>query len=329
MATLLDAQLGFKAETTWGSPVTVSRFIEITNETLKPNYQLLTGAGMRPGARAIRSDRTVRGGFIGLTGAITWQPLTKGDSSLSAVLAPALGAVSSTTSATDGVYTHTGTYGDLQGDSLTIQIGKPDSGGTVNPFTYAGCKVTGLTLKNSLDGILEASLEIGHAKTETTSTALASASYTAGAELFSWAGGGLTVAGSAVNITDLNFALKNAYKMRRYVGGGQGEPLENGLREATCSFQMEFSSLSDLDRIRSLTRSGGQAKIVGTWNGPTLVGVSAYPQVIVTIEVAEFTGDYVNVAGRDMLMLTCNAVARFDGTNSPLKIEVKSADATP
>lgn len=329
MSTLLDAQFGFKAESTWGTAVAVTRFGEFMSESLKPNYQVLTGAGFRPGARAVRSDRVARGGMIGLSGSVTWQPLTKGDSNISGLLAAALGSVSSTTTATDSVYTHTGTYGDLAGDSLTVQIGRPDTSGTVQPFTYAGCKVGGLTLKNSLDGILEATLDIAHAKSETTSTSLASASYTSGAELFSWGGGGLTVAGSAVNVTDVSFSLRNSLKIRRYLGGGQAEPLENGIREAMCSFTMEFESLTMLNRIRALTASAGQAKIVGTWNGPTLAGVSAYPQIIATMEIADFTGDYVSTNGQDMIMLTVQAVARYDGTNSPFKIEVKSTDSTP
>lgn len=329
MSTLLDAQFGYKAESTWGTAVAVTSFVEFSQESLRPNYQLLTGTGFRPGARAVRSDRTVRGGMTGLTGSVTWQLLSKGGSNISGLLAAVLGEVSSTTSATDSVYTHTGTYGNLAGDSLTLQVCRPDTSGTVQPFTYAGCKAGGLTLRNSLDGILEATLDVAHAKTETTATSLASASYTASAELFSWVGGGLTIAGSSVNVTDISLSVRNAYKIRRFIGGTQAEPLENGIREATCAITMEFEDLTELNYVRAATVAAGQKKIVATWSAPTLAGVSAYPQIIATFEVAEFTGDYVSQNGQDMNMLTLNAVARYDGTNSPLKIEVKSTDSTP
>lgn len=328
MSTPLDAQFGFKAETSYGTAVTVTNFMEFASENIRPEYQLLTGSGFRPGAHAIRSDRTARNGMIGCSGSVTWQPLAAGGSGLSALLAPALGAVT-TSGPTTSSYTHTGTFGDLAGDSLTIQVGRPGTAGTVHPFTYAGCKVGGLTLRNSLDGILEASLDIAHALSETTGIALASASYTASTELYSWSDGGLTVAGSTVNISDVSFSLRNPYRLRRYVGGTQGEPLQNGLREATCTFTMEFEDLTELNYVRATTVAAGQKKLVATWTGNTAISASTYPQIIVTFEVSEITGDYVAQNGMEINTLTVNAIARFDGTNSPMKIEVISADSTP
>lgn len=328
MSTLLDAQFGFAPETSYGTAVTVTEFMEFTSESIRPEYQLLTGSGFRPGARAIRSDRTLRPGMIGATGSVTWQPLAAGGSGLSALLAPALGAVTTSGPVTSG-YTHTGTYGDLAGDSLTIQVGRVGTAGTVHPFTYAGCKVGGLTLRNSLDGILEATLDIAHALSETTATTLASASYTSGAELFSWADGCLTIAGTAVNVTDATFSLRNNYRIRRFLCDRQAEPLENAIREATCSLTMEFEDLTELNYVRAATAAAGQKKIVGTWTANTAISATTFPQIIVTFEVGEFTGDYVSQNGQDMNMLTLNAVARWDGTNSPMKIEVISADSTP
>lgn len=329
MSTLLDGQIGFLAETTYNTPPAVTNFLELASESIRPNYPILTGSGFRPGARAIRSDRVARTGMKGGAGSISFQPLTKGGNSLSRWLALALGAVTSTTTTTDSVYTHTGTFGDLLGDSVAIQVGRPDTSGTVQPFTYGGCKVGGLTLSNSVDGILDATVDLAFVASETTATSLASASYTSGAELFNWAGGSLTVAGGAIAVTDATLTLRNQLRERWFLGNTLKEPLENGIREVTCRWTMEFEDLTEINYVRAAAAATGQKKLVLTWTGPTLAGSSAYPRIRATIEVADLVADnYPQINGQDMITLGFTGTARYDGTNSPLKIEVDSTESS-
>lgn len=332
MSTLLDGQIGFIAETAYNTPPAVTNFLELASESIKPNYPILTGSGFRPGQHVVRSDRVLRPGMKGGAGAITFQPLTKGGNSLSRWLALALGAVSSTTTTTDSVYTHTGTFGDLLGDSVAIQVGRPDTSGTVQPFTYGGGKVGGLSLSTNVDGLLEATVDLAYVASETTSTSLASASYTSGAEPFAWTKGDLTLAGSSIAITDMAIALRNTLKERWFMNNTQKEPLVAGFpsREVTVRFNMEFESLTHLNYTRDTVTATGQKKLVATWSGPTLAGASAYPRIRATVEVADLVADsYPSISGQDMIMLGFTGTARYDGTNSPLKIEVDSTEATP
>lgn len=329
MSTLLDGQVGYKVESVYGTPVTVDQFTEYTSESLTPTYPVLLGRSRRPAQRAVRSDRTVRVGMTGLTGSIVFEPTSKGKS-ISSLLACVLGGVATTGPTETTVYTHTGSYGDLAGDSLTLQIGKPDVSGTVRPFTYAGVKVGGISFGTDMDGILQCTLDIAHAKSEATGTALATATYTSGAELFSFVGGTFTIGGVTQNVSKASCAFKNQYAIRRYQGAStnQGEPLENGDREATASLEVEFDSLTNLNYVRAATAAAGQAKVVLTWAAPTILGSTLYPSIIVTLEVAEFTGGYVNSSGPDRIMLGLQCAARYDGTNTPGKIVVLSADTT-
>lgn len=330
MATPLDGQIGFIAETTYNTPPTVTNFLELASESIRPNYPIITGTGFRPGQRAVRSDRVARPGMHGGAGSISFQPLTKGGNALSRWLALALGAVSSTTTTTDSVYTHTGTYGDLLGDSVAVQVGRPDTGGTVRPFTYGGGKVGELTLSNNVEGILEATVGLAFVASETTSTSLASASYTSGAEPFNWTGGSLTVAGGAIDVTDATLTLRNVLKERWFLGNTLREPLENGMRETTVRFTMEFEDLTEINYIRAAVAATGQKKLVLTWTGPTLAGASAFPRIQATVEVADLVADtYPQVNGQDLIMLGFTGTARYDGTNSPLKIEVDSTESSP
>lgn len=328
MSTLLDGQIGFIAETTFNSPPTVTNFLELAREDIQRGRQVITGSGFRPGAHAVRSDRVARTEHGG-GGPISFQAMTKGANSLSRWLALALGSVSSTTSATDSVYTHTGIFGDLAGDSVAVQVGRPDSSGTVRPFTFGGCKVGGLSLITNVDGFLEVGVDLAYVASETTSTGLASASYTSGAELYNWTGGALTIAGGAVNVYSAALNLRTPYRERIYIGNGQGEPLQNGIRDVTVRFEMEFEDLTEINYVRTTVASTAQKKLVLTWTGPTLAGVSAYPQVIATVEVADLVADrHPAINGQDLITLGFTATARYDGTNSPLKIEVKSTEST-
>lgn len=325
--TVMDAQIGFKAESTFGTPVTVDKFIEFTSETLRPNYQLLAAASRRPGQPAVRSDRTARPGLIGLTGAINFEPLTKG---FGAIVKQAFGSVS-TAGPTDSAYTHTftATAGGLTGVSSTIQVGRPSTDGTVRPFTYAGCKTAGLSLSSSLDGILQATWSIAHATAEATATSLASASYASSATVFTYAGGALTVDATAVPITQCSVNLTNSLKMRRMLGNGAGlEPLENGDRQVSCQFTAEFTDLTLLNKVRATTAAGGQAAVVMSWTGPTLIGTTTYPSITVTLPVVDITGDYAFVSGPDLVMMPMSGIARWNGTTL-ISLEYVTLDSTP
>lgn len=323
----IDAQIGWKEESTYGTAVTVDKFVEFASESLKPTYQMLASSNRRPTQPAVRSDRTARPGMTGLSGDISFQPLTKG---FGGILKQAFGTVAAPVGPTDLAYTHTFSIaaGNLTGVSSTIQVGRPDTGGTVRPFTYAGCKTGGFTMSNSVDGILEYTWNIAHAKSEATGTALATASYASSAEVFTYAGGALTLDATAVPITQASVSLRNTMKTRRMLGNGAGlEPLENGDREVTCSFQAEFASLTLLNKVRATTAAGGQGAVVMTWTAPTLIGTTTYPSITVTLPVVDFTGDYPTVSGPDILMQPMSGIARWNGT-ALMTLALVTLDAT-
>jgi len=329
--TVLDAQLGFIPEVTVGTPLTVTKFLEFSSESLRPNYQLLASNNRRPGQPAVRSDRTARGGMIGMTGDIAMQPLSKG---FGAVLKQAAGTIATTGPAETTVYTHTAsvTAGNLTGVGATIQVGRPSTDGTVRAFTYAGCKTGGLSLATSLDGILECVWSIAHAMSEATATALATASYPSEAEIFTYVGGALTLDAVAVPITQCSVNLRNSFKLRRMLGNGAGlEPLENDNREVSASFTAEFTDMTLLGKVRAATAAAGQGAVVMTWQGPSILtgATTLKAQIQVTIPVLEFTGDYPAVAGPDLIMLPLSGVGRVNTSGTLITIAYQTLDTTP
>ena len=128
-------QFGFKKEVTWGTAVTVDRFLEFTSESLSgPTFtppQPASSAGRRFGGAGRRIARQTA------QGSVTFEVATKG---YRAVLRTALRATASVNTV-GTVWTHTFTPGTIFDKSMTIQKGVDIVGTTAQAFTYPGAKV--------------------------------------------------------------------------------------------------------------------------------------------------------------------------------------------
>jgi hypothetical protein len=130
----IDAQIGYALESTVGTPVTVTAFLPLVSESLMQESGRLESAGIIAGRRVLASQQW-NGGDITVSGSVQHELYNRG---LGKLFTAMFGAVATTGA---GPYTHTFTPGDLTGDALTIQVGRPATNGTTYPFTYAGMKV--------------------------------------------------------------------------------------------------------------------------------------------------------------------------------------------
>lgn len=320
----MDHQLGIKDESTYGTPVVVDRFFEYDSESIEETYGRTEGDPLRLGSSFVRNDRHTPY-FSGASGTLDMAVLTKG---FGIWLKHMLGDVQTTGPAETTVYTHTAAEGDLLGKSFTMQVNRPfHPAGTDQPFTYEGGKVTDWEIKNSVDENLMLSLGLDF-ENVSTATALATASFPAGMDNFTWAGGVLTIGGVAYDITEIAIKGENGYDVdRRQIRGltDKKEPTSSR-REASFSLKADFDSLTQRNRAAALTRAGNYAAIVATWTGPTLLGSTLYPLFQVTIPAARFDEWKGATEGTDAIQQDLSGVVRYDGTNSPLTIVYKSAD---
>lgn len=131
----LDASIGFGQETTYGVPVTPSRWLEFDSETIQRNKKTIQGLGLRGGGLYPRSNRRkistrdAKGSWKGDLSATGMGLLFK----------HMLG--SSTASNAGAAYTQVHVPGSLTGLSLTLQEATPSIDTVNNPFTYCGGKV--------------------------------------------------------------------------------------------------------------------------------------------------------------------------------------------
>ena len=317
----IGSQLGIATETTFNNSVTVTRFYEFTSENLQYNKKTAVGMGLRAGGQLPRSQRRVvvttdAGGDIVL------DLPTRG---LGLLLSHAMGTTPSAVTTTTGVYSYTFTLGDVYGRSLTAQVGVPQYGGTVTPKTISGAKIQGFELAVAVGGIATGKFTVDGASL-TTGISLATASYSTISNLFHFAQGSITVAGSSVaNIKDFTLTVGNTLKGDRFnlgAAGTKAEQVINGFRKISGKMTAEFTDTTLLSAYLADTTTA----IVLTFTGAVIAG-GQNEKLTITIPAAKFNADTPNVPGPGVIDLAMTFEAYDDGTNQPLTIVYQTADS--
>lgn len=272
----MAAQVGLKTESTYGTAVTVDRFTPLVSESMTEQIARMESAGIVPGRRVLASQQWAAGD-VEVSGDLGFELYQQG---AGLWFRHMFGAVST---AGANPYTHTFTPGDMADDHFTLQIGKPDVAGTVQPFTYSGCKITEWELAAKAGELVTLGVSVS-AQALVTGTALATASYATGnATPFTFKHASVTVAGSAANVKEISLKGSNQLATdRRFIGSALiAEPLEAELRTYEGEATMEFESLTQMNYFRNATENalvltitaGASASVTITtnvrWDGST------------------------------------------------------------
>jgi hypothetical protein len=238
-------QLGIGVESAWGTAVTPTRFLEFRDGTaFKQEIDRIESEARRAGVRVARSDDWTPGKKV-VSGSIELDLTTK-----NAALLFKHAGFSSVVSSGSGPYSHVETPGSLTGLGLTLQFGIEDTAGTAQPFTYAGGKVKSWKMACAVGDLASLVLDLV-AKSETTATALATASYTSGSNVFSFVHGAITIAGVAVKVREFELSGDNKLNDDRFFLGQDttSEPLESKVRAYGGSLTCDFESLTAYNRF--------------------------------------------------------------------------------
>ena len=265
----IAGQFGYKAESSWGTGVTVDRFLPFKSESMTANKARLDSDSIYAG-RLVRDSEQWDAGAIEAGGEITLDVFTTGEGLL---WKHALGSVNTTGS---GPYAHAFTPGNLDGLGLTIQIGKPDRGGTVRPWNFVGCKVRDWEL--TVPAKEAASLKVGFSAKDLDkdgTPALQSWSPPAALARFTWAHATVaSIHGSSPKIKSLSIKGVNGIETDRYFLGSDkiDEQDEVDLRAYTAEAEIEFASETifdafwdgtEADLALTLTRGSASLAIAG------------------------------------------------------------------
>jgi hypothetical protein len=316
----VSAQLGIAEEVTYGTPVTPARFYEFVSESIKQEIERVESAGLRAGLVMPRSTRWATGKKT-VAGELSFEVATK---NFGLWFKHMLGGFAVATPG-GGTLTrdHTFTPADLTGRSLTVQVGRPDVGGTVRAFTYHGCKVAEFELTAEVDELLTLGVTI-LGEDEDTSTALATPSYPTGDALFVFTQGVLQVAGSNQDVKGFSLSGNNGLSDDRYFLGSQlrKNPLEASRREYTGELTAEFESLTAYNRFVN----GTEAQLVLTFTAGLIEGAFNY-RLVITANV-RFDGETPSVEGPDIVAVTLpfKCLNSGAGDATALQIDYRTTD---
>ncbi len=315
------AQFGIGDQTDYDTAATVDRFYEFNSETLKNDVAVIESRAMGRG-RFLRSDRRKvfsRGGM----GQVQIPVMNKG---MGLILEHCIGQNTVTGGGAAKTHTIIPDAAALQGQAFTAQVGKPDVGGTVRPFTYQGCKVKSWELKADIGGELLLIVDLD-SKAVTTGTALASASFPSTAEKFVFTEGVIALNGTTQFVKGFSLKGDNALATdRRGMGNVKREPLAAGLMRVTGTLNCEFD---DLTRYAAFVAGTVLATLTLTFTLATVIPTTATPfSLTITIDDLVYTGDTPAVGGPEVVQNPTPFEAVYDGTNPTVKIEIVTSDTT-
>lgn len=210
----LIKQFGFKEETTWGTAVTVDKFLPIVD------FENSGGPEKTYSEAIISGKLTHEYGYTG-SGNETYEFDVGGelyDHAMTTLLKLMLGAVATTGA---GPYTHTITQAEPL-PSFTAQVAAPDESGVVRALTFAG------SVFNAWEIAVEAGKRAtwsgsANAKSETNATAAATLAYAASLVPVHSQNATLSLLGSSVLCKSFKLSgeYDNTYDERRFLGSTQ------------------------------------------------------------------------------------------------------------
>lgn len=349
----LSGQVGAVAESTYGTPVTVTHFYEFLSENFQFVPAWLDGQGLKAGQAYNRAARTV-----------VSQQDVNGDLTMEHTIGSAANAVADSmgfwwkfalgsalttpTLVLGTAYKQVHTNGSKAGQFITCQVGRPQiSGITVQPFTYTGVKVTDWEFSCNDNQIAQLKVTCD-GQTELTSTGLAAASYPTPNGLFAFsdatvmtlggtvstAGGETSISGGttiASRVNGITITGTTPMKTDRYGLGNaglKGEPIENAIPTLTGTLSTEFFSRTELyDVFKTAGTTAFQldfTKFDAAGNDANGVAAGPNPyRLSFILPAIKFKTGAVNISGPDVIPQQIGFQAYDDGSGTNPVIQVK------
>jgi hypothetical protein len=318
-----NAQLGIVAETTYGMPVTVDRFLEfLPGESLERQQMVINSQGLRPGLKSRLGPRRARTKQWG-AGTVQLEVATQ---DFGLLFLHMLGGGSVTQTDT-GTFTHIYQPESLLGKSLTVQKGvEKTTTETAQAFTFHGTKITEWEFSISQDGFLL--LQLGTDSEDVdTSTALASASLPVIRNL-AFHEGTISVDDTPIGgVSQATMRGTNPLNTERWFLTGsrlKEEPLENGFREYGGNLTAEFRGLAEFYNAFAQD-TALDVKLL--FVGDTLSGTHTEALTIQYHDV-RFTGETPKVSGPEPAVQNAPFEAFEDNAGDSVTITYVTADTT-
>jgi hypothetical protein len=261
-------------------------------------------------------------------------------------------AAALTEDGTYGSYKAVHAPGTLEGNTFTMQKGVPAISGTVEPFTYVGCKISAWELAAEAGDIAKLTLTI-EARNELAGTGNSDPlngsvpslqSYTAPASggVFTFLEGSLYTGGTctttsgvtsvaspvkAGNIKSISVKQSVPLDLERWAlgnGGFRNEPLQNGLRAGSGQYVVEWlASEAAYDAFASDTPTA----IELTFIGPAIGTGPDFSTFTLLMPLCYYDGESPKVPGPEVVTQTVPFTFLDDNTNNVIQATYYTLDS--
>lgn len=269
---ILDSALHVGLESTYGTPVALTRSFEAEGDGLKRDMMPLVHRGFRAGQHADLSTRTrmINGGGAGN---VKVPLLTNG---MGMLLRGLFGTVAIAQQGATPAWLQTYAFDDEEpAASWTMQMVRAIVDlTTTQQFTHHGCVATGWTLNQEKEALPNLDIQIDFEDVDTT-TAAGTPTYPT-AEMFAWDQCAVTIGGVAVEPHSLTLTcdLKLATDRRHLRGSAlKKRPRRNGMPELSGTMVADFTGLT---RYNAYANGTTEADLNISWTGATISGTHAF-----------------------------------------------------
>ncbi|MCL6733289.1 phage tail tube protein [Streptomyces neyagawaensis] len=321
----LGAQLGIAAESSYGTYVAPTRFIEFTKEGLALKKTTALSSGIAAGrllglsARRVLTRREV-------SGSIDFEVTNKGMGLLHQGLMGT--SVTPVQQGATTAYLQTHTLASVAGKSLSIQKGVPLTSGTVTDKSFVGCKIISGEFSCGVGEMLTCSMEFDGKNCDESQT-LATASYPSMTPFhfgqMAVKTGSFGAEAALDGIRKVSCKIERPQDTERFYAGQSGlkkEPIENELVKISGTLESDYTATT----LDDLHTSDGATSLVWEFVGPEIA--TPYNEVWrLTLPAIRLDEGPPVVDGFGVVKPSFNFVSLFDGTNLP-KIELISTDTT-
>lgn len=321
----LGSQLGVAPETTYGTYVAPTRFLEFTKENIQLKKTTAQSQGMAAGRLvALSSRRVVTQKEV--QGSLELEVTNK---SMGPLLQALMGtSVTPVQQAVTTAYLQTHTLADTAGKSLSIQKGVPLTTGTVADYSALGCKVTSAEFSCEVGGMLTASFEVD-GKTMDETQALAAPSYPLMAPFhfgqMAVKTGTFGAEAAIDGIRKVSVKIERGLAVDRFYAGQAGlkkEPISNDLVKISGSLEADFVATT----LADLFVSDGSTSFVWEFVGP-LIAATHFETFRITLPAIHIDDEPPSIDGPEVIRTTFNFTGLYDGTNNNV-ITYMSTDTT-
>ena len=324
----LGSQVGFSAESTYGTRVAAAKFIRAKSYRADYLPREVQGEGILSGNYGDLAAHYVQTLLEG-KGSMAFDVQDRGLGVIWNTLMG--GTVTPSVVVTGSVFTASFPLADTLGKSITYNVGLPYRSGTVLAHELAGAKIPSAEFSCSQGGILECTIDLD-AKSWTDGQAVPAATYPTAAAPFTFRDlsvkmGTYNSEANVQGVRSFTCRIERPHDTEDFTAnnaGSKSEPVLAGPTQITGSIEADWLAKADFqDRANSVSTTS----LLFSFVQSTAYTASNFPTFNIQIPGVIFTPGSQGVDGRDALTNTWNYRWSYDGTNQP-RIFIQSPDST-